>query len=1499
MNAILKRKKNPLQEIMDLPLNKDEIRKQILSLIVDPDINFSLLSNDFNQIIPKIKVLLTKYTSGEFHIMEEELERGDLFVIFSNHAYHFKPSDEDLNIFLMHQNQFQQNKALFELFAIYAFHSWIFLDDFLANNEGSFLASSCNVSDGDSSINKSEINDQLQLNRNEGDSQSLLTCSMDEVSFSTDEPSAIENNSFIGSPLVPSPLQSPSGIKNANLTIRTIPSSFNAQSKLYAIHLSPAKSGPIEAFVNDDVLKKRNQSVFNRLFRKKSAHNPFRIPSIIAFIIEHMVTETQPISFHIKNAFHYTFGLRIDNSTGKWLDCDLAHACLQLYIQYQLLEKSPDMIILSHFLKQNDSFNPFVQEALSIAKEATKSEFVGDAFNGEVADFEKIQSVLTYHDEMFGLDLFGNALDYQMRSIEYSKSIWVSDTDIKSMAKTTNDEYHQFIHKLETEIQISKKIWYHLWRSLTIPRAPWRESVVKDHNKGYKRDNSYCYAFCPSKVREITNIDKHAKAAMIRDTGDTKLTEQRLRDMVAEPPKSLLFCSIPKDKAVAKEVKVIIDDNDHKNTNDDHFVRIDQNAFLPCEMVTIKGTRPALFNLGHNTIIIITDYNKRVIPSDNIFSVLYRTRNHRFAGLEIFTRTKESFLLLFEGSRFRVLIPRIRLMPSIEQSRIQTRDFEVFFNSLPITQNWIDGKISNFEYLMLLNMYSGRSFNDATKYPVFPWILSNYDAPTIKFDDPKTYRELWKPVGALDDARLQELLEKREEMAYFGEKPYLYSSGYSSPLTVYLWLIRLEPFTTQHIDIQEGKFDTAARIFKSISNSHLNATTMPNDYRELVPEFFFLPEFLKNMSGFDLGKTSEGAKQVRVNDVVLPPWANGSPMQFIYLHRKALESQYVSETLNHWIDLIWGYQQRGPEAEKANNIFPEQMYPDIWNKLEVELQQKQKVFLDIKTANFSKKNCRQRYSAAISSKIEEIESFLMNVGQVPEQLFTTPHPKKKVRTFVSSIKFFSDADDSTNQDETENDAIMSQSSLSTIPSIHEPTISTFTLDTEKVNDTQNFVNTFVKYSIIKFQEVDSIATAHVFLSQPNKLKFYILDNYGKVSHFLVDFSSFKYLSISSKPKDSFQIFSGGYDYVKSVNTALFSPSKESSPTNESGKQSRSRRIISPMFIGDDRLCFIDQDRSSVKIINLATSFVDSIKFDLHVDIVSIQTDAAGWLAIAAKDAAVTLYNVNHLPQPEISASALLAGVNLNSSFNTNFNFVSTPITRNQSTNNIPIGRDSSRFSSRVNNNSKGSTMPDKATISSFRESIKCISINTNFDALICGTRDNWLLFCRLNIRKMAVNRMIETKGRPQKIIVTDSFGFVVAFLTKIEEGKLIEKIALYDINGEEIRTKELNPERHIVAMTKALSIPEAFDFLIVADDLNHIFVFEAFYLEFGQPIFQTQSRILKLVYYQEECLIIAFCADGTAAVIYYPIDLWASKDLTEIQGEAMNEKEADSRNQES
>jgi len=90
------------------------------------------------------------------------------------------------------------------------------------------------------------------------------------------------------------------------------------------------------------------------------------------------------------------------------------------------------------------------------------------------------------------------------------------------------------------------------------------------------------------------------------------------------------------------------------------------------------------------------------------------------------------------------------------------------------------------------------------------------------------------------------------------------------------------------------------------------------DFKELIPEFYDTSnggDFLTNTLGLPLGTRHDGHK---VHNVSLPPWST-SERHFIQQLRDALESEHVSNSLHHWIDLVFGWKQRGPPAEEADN----------------------------------------------------------------------------------------------------------------------------------------------------------------------------------------------------------------------------------------------------------------------------------------------------------------------------------------------------------------------------------------------------------------------------------------------------------------------------------------------------------------------------------------------------------------------------------------------------
>lgn len=289
-------------------------------------------------------------------------------------------------------------------------------------------------------------------------------------------------------------------------------------------------------------------------------------------------------------------------------------------------------------------------------------------------------------------------------------------------------------------------------------------------------------------------------------------------------------------------------------------------------------------------------------------------------GIELFFADAPEVLLAFDSpsvlQKFNRILRRQNtpLMLNISRS---LNPQHVFANS-PWTDQWRRRLISNFEYLMRLNIVSGRSYNDITQYPVFPWVIADYESSTLDLKNPETFRDLSKPVGALNPARLKEIMDRYYSFDVDSVPPFMYGSHYSSAGVVIHYMIRQEPFTTLAVNLQGGRFDCPDRLFFDINSTWNGVNQSMSDVKELIPEMFCCPEILLNSNKLPLGELQEGGHVV--NDVVLPPWANDA-YEFVRLNREALESDYVSDNLHKWIDLIFGYKQRGKEAENAHNLF--------------------------------------------------------------------------------------------------------------------------------------------------------------------------------------------------------------------------------------------------------------------------------------------------------------------------------------------------------------------------------------------------------------------------------------------------------------------------------------------------------------------------------------------------------------------------------------------------
>ena len=393
---------------------------------------------------------------------------------------------------------------------------------------------------------------------------------------------------------------------------------------------------------------------------------------------------------------------------------------------------------------------------------------------------------------------------------------------------------------------------------------------------------------------------------------------------------------------------------------------------LDCTWITAFSERPgkvcmnkvglAFFAEG-SVVGVLRKYSWRFEDICEIYGRRHMLRN---VAIELFFTTGKTCLFAFADcatrDRFWGIVCKANLPNLLPCDTVEDLRGGLLTNSL--TDRWAFGQISNYEYLMRLNVLAGRTFNDLNQYPVFPWVLADYTSEKLDLNDPKSFRDLSKPMGAQNPSRAEKFVAKYEQLAELGETPYHYGTHYSSSGAVLHYMLRLEPYASYHVAFQSGRFDVPDRLFYDMSVAwRLSSGAGLGDVKELIPEFFTLPEMFENRNNFDFGERQDGS---RVYGVRLPPWAHNDPREFVRIHRAALESEYVSAHLHEWIDLIFGCKQQSKEA--LNVFHPYTCEGGIdWD--------------------------------AIKDPVDRLakQTQVNTWGQTPRKLFSKPHPPRNLR----------------------------------------------------------------------------------------------------------------------------------------------------------------------------------------------------------------------------------------------------------------------------------------------------------------------------------------------------------------------------------------------------------------------------------------------------------------------------------------------------------------------
>jgi hypothetical protein len=219
----------------------------------------------------------------------------------------------------------------------------------------------------------------------------------------------------------------------------------------------------------------------------------------------------------------------------------------------------------------------------------------------------------------------------------------------------------------------------------------------------------------------------------------------------------------------------------------EHFYVLDGFTLItPKDIVDIDclkaGTYEPLIPRSTTVVVSTTIATTRKSCSKFAYDDIREVHKRRYLlqpiALEIFSNDGRNYLLVFTRKcRNKIYEKLIALTPDVNDTAHQSiagqkRSTNIeqtagLLNALigekSVTQRWERGEITNFQYLMYLNTLAGRSYNDLMQYPVFPWILTDYDSNELDLNALDTFRDLAKPMGAQTPDRLSQFQKRFEE----------------------------------------------------------------------------------------------------------------------------------------------------------------------------------------------------------------------------------------------------------------------------------------------------------------------------------------------------------------------------------------------------------------------------------------------------------------------------------------------------------------------------------------------------------------------------------------------------------------------------------------------------------------------------------------------------------------------------------------------------------------
>ena len=551
--------------------------------------------------------------------------------------------------------------------------------------------------------------------------------------------------------------------------------------------------------------------------------------------------------------------------------------------------------------------------------------------------------------------------------------------DIQTVLKNKFSE--AFVNEKEevTNIIRSPQLYRHLMKQLFIYNRLWSKKylffdsfpgIVNDKGKKikikYKRINNYTCNFQQPLIYPILEINKYypnfKKFALDKlykkdfdknilnydfslDIYNNNMNDESIEnylDINLDINKKMInkkqyfCCLIKKMYHIKGEIRAISSSNSKSKVNIIFIPNLNQEG--TCNNNTDNNKKNDNSYLCYGSVFKCLEKEKNrllVIPLDKILFVLLRIYYYRNSGLEIYTLDNKSYYFNFwEDLRINKTEEIIQIFNNnlklIKDSGNKilgwfNNDYIDLLNPLFNEDifSWDKKKFfySNFDKLMIINIFSNRSFNDLYQYPVFPMLYNEIELT----------RNLAQPIGfqELNDEskeRKQLIIDTYNAQESFyeenndNEEPYYFNLMYSNIIYTCNYLIRVFPYSFIAIEYQGDGFDDPNRLFYSINSTFLNTLSQRGDFRELIPEIFYFPPLFYNKNNIELYKISNGNEIDLVN---IENFNEGGSRKYSFLRDMR---QYLNEAkINSWIDLIFGvkkdfFKNNGRYYKKHRNI---------------------------------------------------------------------------------------------------------------------------------------------------------------------------------------------------------------------------------------------------------------------------------------------------------------------------------------------------------------------------------------------------------------------------------------------------------------------------------------------------------------------------------------------------------------------------------------------------